>query len=191
MTLSLQPADLLPGETLVQDKAANMLVQPQDHQLRPLFSGQEALGGKLYLTTDRLLFKTHAFNRVTGAYSLFLPSIRSVRDTSRLVTRKIEVTTGWQTTEFVLWGIPEFLAAIERARGAVTAAQVERLRQLAVAGHPALGLSLRASTTVDAALRAVMAGAKLVDLVASPSPGALATLGEVVELVRPQPPRQG
>lgn len=182
--MSLAPADLLPGETVLGDKNANMLIRPQDHGLAPVFSSAEAIGGKLYLTTARLVFRAHALNRVTGTTSLFLANVEGVRDTSRGLMRKIEVTTGRHATEFVLWGIPAFMEAIAQARSAITPEARERLRELVLAGHPALHLGLRASATVDATVRAVMAGAKLVDLVAAPTPAALATVGEAIDLVK-------
>jgi hypothetical protein len=44
----------LPGETLVHEGAAN------------LWRGPEAVGGRLTLTTERLIFESHGFNVQTG-----------------------------------------------------------------------------------------------------------------------------
>jgi hypothetical protein len=58
---------LLSGETLVKDGAAN------------LQRGIETVGGWLYLTNQRLIFESHAFNILTGSTIIPLASITGAR----------------------------------------------------------------------------------------------------------------
>ena len=55
------------GEAIIRKSLAN-------HQ-----RGVEAVGGKLYLTQQRLIFEAHAFNFQTGATVVTLPSITALR----------------------------------------------------------------------------------------------------------------
>jgi hypothetical protein len=58
---------LLPGETEIKDGAAN------------LQRGIETVGGRLYLTNQRLIFESHAFNVQTGATIVPLNEIVGLR----------------------------------------------------------------------------------------------------------------
>jgi hypothetical protein len=139
--MELDQADLLAGEALIRSKPANVVIALTDHGLRRLpfdqllqvtgFAGQEAIGGPLHLTTDRLLFKAHRVNRLTGAFSVSLPTIRELRDASRLLVRKLEVATGLQTCPFVVWGVPDLIRAIGVARAGLPAGEAARVRALA------------------------------------------------------------
>ncbi len=60
---------LAANETLVKEGMAN------------LFKGVEAVGGKLYLTDQRLVFESHAFNVQTGATAIPLETISRVEKT--------------------------------------------------------------------------------------------------------------
>ncbi|WP_051767241.1 hypothetical protein [Streptomyces sp. NRRL S-37] len=124
--MNLDEADLLPGEILLLTKNANAVVDVQEAGLSRFafdglmwtvgMGGQEAIGGRLHLTNYRLVFKSHRFNRLRGKFSIFLPTIRSVRNASFGPTRQVEVMTGIQSFAFVLWGVPRFMTAIEEAR---------------------------------------------------------------------------
>ena len=57
---------LLAGETFVKDGAAN------------LQRGIETVGGRLHLTSQRLIFESHAFNIQTGATIIPLTSITGI-----------------------------------------------------------------------------------------------------------------
>ena len=58
---------LLPGETVVKDGAAN------------LQRGVETVGGRVYLTRQRLIFESHAINLQTGNTIIHLDSVTGVR----------------------------------------------------------------------------------------------------------------
>lgn len=96
--MKLRGNDLLPNETLLVSKYANAIVTPTEYGLTRLVAddllwtvgmkNQEAIGGKIYLTSQRLLFRSHSLNRLTGDIEVFLPTILTLSDTSQLWTRK-------------------------------------------------------------------------------------------------------
>jgi len=132
---------LLEGESVIETKGANFVLRLDDHGL-PRFrfdgamgavgmAGQEAIGGKLYLSNFRLFFDSHSINRFNGSFSIFLPTIVETKDSSRFVTKKLEVTTPSYVFEFVVWGIPKLMESISAAREALSPSQVEALREAA------------------------------------------------------------
>ncbi|MBL8949595.1 MAG: hypothetical protein JNK82_02385 [Myxococcaceae bacterium] len=73
--LATRPANLMFGfEVDAAKLAANhpLLILPK---LIPLLAKARSLGGKLHLTTYRLLFETHRLNSTRGTCSVFLPTI--------------------------------------------------------------------------------------------------------------------
>ena len=119
---------LVEDEQLILHKNANFLSKRSDYSLdqltrgadillRPLgMQGMEAIGGKLYLTNYRLIFTSHAFNRVTGTFSIYLSTITDVKNTSVLFARKFTVSTSNQSFEFIAWNIPYLIIVILAAR---------------------------------------------------------------------------
>ena len=119
---------LVEDEQLILHKNANFLIKRSDYSLdqltrgadillRPLgMQGMEAIGGKLYLTNYRLIFTSHAFNRVTGTFSIYLSTITDVKNTSVLFARKFTVSTSNQSFEFIAWNIPYLIIVILAAR---------------------------------------------------------------------------
>lgn len=98
---------LTEGETLLRHGAANM------------WRGIEAVGGRLYLTSERLVFESHGFNIQTGVTIIELPSISAVRTrrTLMLIPNGIELLLEDGTTQrFVVWRRAQWLSAITRAR---------------------------------------------------------------------------
>lgn len=62
----------------------------------------------LYFTNYRVIFESHKFNRVTGTFSISLPDVQEMTNTSRLLMRKLEILTkGLDKLEFVIWGVPK------------------------------------------------------------------------------------
>jgi len=89
--MDLENLDLLPDEDILISKAANAC-----------FSKIEYIGGKLYLTNYRLIFKSHKFNRLRGKFSIFLSTIEGMRDDSFLCIKKLSVVTKLKKFEFIV-----------------------------------------------------------------------------------------
>lgn len=126
--------------------------------------GKEAIGGKLYLTNYRILFKAHRLNRLSGKFSIALPTIQSLKDTSRLLAKRMEVGTGTQMFEFVVWGIPELIKAVQGARDGLAPAQVEELRTAAVENYGKFGKGLKVVEGIEAMNKGLLVGRKLSEL---------------------------
>lgn len=162
MAMSLGDDDLLPGERPIQSKAANAVISMSEYGLEQRgyhgamglvgMKGQEAIGGKLHLTSYRLLFKSHGMNRATGSVSIYLPTITKLEDRSRFMARKIGVRTEATDSEFVAWGVPGLIQSIQAAADAVGPA--ERHAMLAeIDRHPERsggGLSTAGADEIDA-----------------------------------------
>jgi hypothetical protein len=183
---------LLPGEHVIRSSAANWVIERQEYGLRPMagdrgmtvigMAGKEAVGGHLTLTNFRLVFVSHALNRVTGQLSILLPTVTGVADTSKLIVKRITVrATTFQQT-FVIWGIPAWIAAIDQARTALGPSEAAELAGLLAADPNALGDAVARSP----AMVAFFDGAGLVpDLVQSiADPSILATMASVFEVWR-------
>jgi hypothetical protein len=108
----VEAEDLLPDEKIILIASANMVVSPKEFGLKKFaFDGlfwavgmknKESLGGKLYLTNYRLIFKTHKWNRLRGTTSIFLPTIQEVKNSSYAMTKKISVRTVAGKVEFIV-----------------------------------------------------------------------------------------
>jgi hypothetical protein len=167
---------LFNGERQILTKAANAIVRPDEHGLTRFFAdqlmgvvgmqGREAIGGHLHLTSYRLLFVAHAVNRLTGSFSIFLPTIREVADTSRFITKKITVSTQTQQYDFVVWGIPALLAAIETARAAATPADRAAMRE-ALASDARVLQQLQVNSLIEG-INAALVGERVRALSADP-----------------------
>jgi hypothetical protein len=157
--MKVDDADLLPGERVVLSKPANAVIRLDEHGLSCLpadqlmrvmgFAGKEAVGGRLHLTNYRLLFKSHRVNRLTGAFSIFLPTITGLHDGSRWIAKKLQVATRLQTFEFVVWGVPAFISTIQAQAAQITTAQARELA--AIAAHADGGLARNATLAKDMA----------------------------------------
>jgi len=103
---------LLPGEQALKDGPAN------------LQRGAETVGGRLYLTSQRLVFEPHALNVQRQAGALPLAQIQSVElgwtkflGLLPLAPNALIVgTTAGEPWRLTLWGRAEWLTAIEAAR---------------------------------------------------------------------------
>jgi hypothetical protein len=134
---------LYPGETLLETKGANAIITISDFGLDPIFersmrlvglAGKEAIGGWLDLTSWRLIFRSHRYNRVTGSFSILLPTVLHVADASGLIRKIMRVTTHGATYDFVLWGVRGFISKIDAARAAADADEILN----AIRGDPSL-----------------------------------------------------
>src|SRR5262249_32657085 len=80
MGMGLAENDLLSTEEALAYKLANLWVKPSQHGLSRFtfdkyLGDNEALGGRAYLTSYRILFKPHGRNRLVGMSSVFLPNV--------------------------------------------------------------------------------------------------------------------
>lgn len=104
---------LAPDETVVKEGPANMQ------------RGIEAVGGRLALTTRRLVFESHAFNVQTGVTIVDRADIAGVRgvwtkflNLIPLAPNSIAVSTrDGQEHRFVVFGRAAWLEALEAPRG--------------------------------------------------------------------------
>jgi len=158
--MAIDEAQLLTGEAVSFSKSVNLIIQVADAGLtrfaadhamaRVGLKDQEGIGGRLHLTNYRLIFKAHAANRMHGSVSVFLPTIREVKNTSSGLKRQVDIVTGGQHFTFVVWGIPKLIAAIEAASGALTPADTARIADLAVAAPQLVSDGLVISTGIEA-----------------------------------------
>jgi len=152
MAMKLDSHDMLPNENLIQEKAANAVIKVAERGLSDFafndfmwvagMKGKEAMGGKLYLTNCRMIFKSHGFNRLKGKFSIFLPTIKWIRDSSHLMTRKIEVSTHTTLFEFVMWGIPDFIRRTNEQLMKITPESTYELREIALGNFDKCGEGL-------------------------------------------------
>jgi hypothetical protein len=99
--------DIDAGETILFDTGANH------------FKGAEAVGGKLYLTNKRLVFKSHKFNIQNHELSINLFEIDKVDryKTLGLVNNGLSVATNGKTEKFVVQQIDEWLNQLAERNG--------------------------------------------------------------------------
>ncbi|MFF0587278.1 hypothetical protein ACFYWD_15025 [Streptomyces sp. NPDC003781] len=171
--LSLPPDSMLPGEHLVLRKNANAVIDVKESGLTQFafddlmwligMSGKEAIGGRCFLTNYRLVFKAHPANRLRGSFSVFLPSVLDVRNTSFAVTRKVTVTTGLQETTLVLWGVPRFIDTVRALSAGLGPQHVAHLVRLVLQEPWKAGDGLKVAARLErlnAALSLVRGGAE-------------------------------
>lgn len=187
MGMGLRDEDLLPGESVVLSKSANAMIRVSEFGLSRFafdrimvatgLGDVEAIGGKLYVTDCRVVFKSHAVNRARGAFSIFLPTVRDLRDTSAGIKRQLELASATQRFTFVIWGVPKVIAAIEDARARLDPAAVSRLTASAVAHSARLGEGLQTAAGLEAVNRLLTGFTHPGTGAALAEPGALARAG--------------
>ena len=64
----LEQDEWLDGERVILERKANLMINIKDYGMKRKFtlSSKEAIGGNLYLSNYRLIFKSHPINRVKG-----------------------------------------------------------------------------------------------------------------------------
>lgn len=98
-----------PGESMVKEGPAN------------LQRGIEAVGGKLSLTDQRLVFESHALNVQTGATEIELANVTGTETCWTKFLGLVPIapnslavrTEGGEDYRFVLWGRDSWITAIE------------------------------------------------------------------------------
>ena len=151
--MKLTDEDLLPNESVVLKKNANAVIGVTESGLTKFafgkwmwvigMKGKEAIGGKLYLTNYRLIFKSHRLNRLRGKFSIFLPTVTELEDTSFLMTRKVSIRTKWTKFDFVMWGISDFIKKAESERANLTEDKITELRKIAIENFDKCGEGLQ------------------------------------------------
>lgn len=116
---------LMPGEKLLFSCKSNAVIVPFEHglsrfaadELLPLVGlrGKEAIGGHLHVTTIRLAFKAHGFNRLRGSVSTPLPAIQEIGPWRSRLAVGVEVTTPVAAQTYVTWSRSKLIRAVEDA----------------------------------------------------------------------------
>ncbi|MDM8556144.1 GRAM domain-containing protein [Desulfococcaceae bacterium HSG7] len=166
--------DIFDGESIIQTKKANAVIKVDEYGLKKFgfdkflsiygMKGKDAIGGKIYLTNYRLIFKSHWCNRVSGKFSIFLPTIKGVKNTSKLITRKMEVRTDTQRFEFVVWGPSAFISQIKAVKDAISQEQIEFIHTNAAKDYKKCGEGLKVFKTLNKISDGVMSIHKLPEL---------------------------
>ncbi len=176
---AVTPDELFKGESILRSMPANLAVRLQDFGLGKaayrdmlFLAGMkevEAVGGTLHLTNFRLLFRSHPVNRLNGTVSIYLSTIRDVRDSSRWLVRKISIGTTIGSVDLVVSEPSRVAVEMTRARDAITEAQAESLRQQ-IEATPAVGglRPIRVAETINGALRVVNSGQEIIEAAAAP-----------------------
>lgn len=186
--VAITDGDLLPGEELIASRSANLVVEPKKFGLQKFaydeflwiagMKNKESLGGALYLTNYRLLFKSHRLNRIRGKTSIFLPTIVELENSSFFFVRKMTVSTPSTITDIVVGDVDQLIEGTWVAKHALLPEDVEDLKELVVA-HPQLagdGLeSWHEANTMNNVLRLGGAASVAVKLVVNPV-GALSSI---------------
>lgn len=151
--MKLTDEDLLPNESVVLKKNANAVIGVTESGLTKFafgkwmwvigMKGKEAIGGKLYLTNYRLIFKSHRLNRLRGKFSIFLPTVTELEDTSFLMTRKVSIRTKWTKFDFVMWGISDFIKKAASARANLAEDEIAELRTITLENFDKCGEGLQ------------------------------------------------
>lgn len=130
---------LLPEEEIMGEEAANFIIVPKDFELKRFafdnllwmvgMQDREALGGKIYITNYRIIFKSHKLNRLRGMVSIFLPTIEKALNTSNVVTQKITIKTESTKSDFIVHNTEELLNKIEVEKGKLDQTTIENIQK--------------------------------------------------------------
>lgn len=143
-TRRLTESDLLPGERVVLRRNARMLpgtaearaAQAEDGQAEDgqAEDGQE-VGGRLYLTSYRLVFRARTAHAPYRTVSVFLPTVKDIRHTPAGRKWRVEFRTGTDGFTFVVRGVLRLIAETV-LRVDADAIHVKHLAELALADLP-------------------------------------------------------
>lgn len=143
----LMQKELLPGEKLLRSYGANALLPLHPHadeaEARPYVLGASApkkVLGMLHLTNYRLKFKP-ADPREPD-FSIMLPAIVRIHNVSFLLVRKVRLTMqDGSFIEFLKWGIPAFISAVNAVSGQTRYLDWNAIRRdIAAASQETLGV---------------------------------------------------
>ena len=133
---------LLPGEKIVLPIGANLVIKPKEFDLREFAFGdllavvgmknKESLGGRLYLTNYRLIFKSHNFNRLKGMVSIFLPTIQSAKNSSYFIVKKLTLATTNSKVELIIDDVDDIINAILNQKNQFNIASIKELQNMVI-----------------------------------------------------------
>jgi len=158
--LDLKNEELYTEEKYILSKNANSIIKLSDYGLKAIrgtasamkligFEGQETIGGRIHLTNYRIIFQSHAANRLKGKFSIFLNTINGVEDISQFISKKIEIKTLTQNFVFVVWGIPALMQEIQSAKEKMTSEQILKLEKLIKTEQEKIGSGLEFSKAMN------------------------------------------
>lgn len=172
---------LLPGERVCNSWLANLVIDPNDYGLNHLSVGKhfwilgmkkkESIGGRLHLTNRRILFRAHRFNRVVGHTSVFLPTLRQIKDHSYGLVRQVRISTSYTSLDFVVTSPRELAETIGISTSPLTQTDAVRLRADVVAFPERCTGGMRPRTIAAQINRLVTFGSNakyVVDTIANP-----------------------
>ncbi len=167
MGRALTDNDLLPGERWLRTKFANMVLSVKEYGLSRFafdkymglvgMAGQEAIGGKAHLTNYRIIFKSHAINRVRGSHSILLPNVTDI--TAGFLNLYVE--TELQKFKFVMWFKKQFIADAQAAKRALEGTNLEKLRKAILQKPEAIGEGLKKWATAEVINKICLGGVAL------------------------------
>ncbi len=136
---------LIEDEKIIASQLANLVIRPKDFKLNDFaFDGllwavgmknKEAIGGKLYITNYRLIFKSHKYNRVRGDFSIFLPTIKTTKGVTFLLMNKIILETYSSKIEMVIDKPKEICKIIDDLKNNLSLQTTETIKNLIIQ-HP-------------------------------------------------------
>ncbi len=150
--MKITPEDLFPGEKLILSKNSNAIIALSDFGLSKFafdkymwivgMKNKEGIGGKIHLTNHRLIFKSHPINRLRGTFSILLPAVTAIHNSSFLMTRKMSIDTRFNRFDFVVWGVADLIEQIEQAQAQFTEDDFHQLRANIVNSYTKFGSGL-------------------------------------------------
>ncbi len=150
--MNITPEDLFPDEKLILSKNSNAVIALSDFGLSKFafdkymwavgMKGKEAIGGKIHLTNHRLIFKSHSVNRLKGTFSILLPAVTAIHNSSFLMTRKMSIDTRFNRFDFVVWGVADLIEQIEQAQAQFNEDDFHQLRANIVDSYAKFGNGL-------------------------------------------------
>lgn len=157
--------DLIPGERIIHEQATNAVIKIDDYGLLSFFRndlrwidsliGMEAIGGWIYITNYRIIFKSHSINRVTGKLTIFLPNIINIANTSFLFRKAVTINTKYQTYEFVIWQVPHFIDIVNSEKNQLSNDKIEELKKITIININKVGDGLEVNPIVSLLSQAV------------------------------------
>ncbi|MDP4332114.1 hypothetical protein Q7F20_01920 [Curtobacterium sp. A7_M15] len=78
------------------------------------------VGGRITLTPEVIWFNAHPLNYARSDFGIPVEEITRLDDVSSGLRKKVRITLrGGIEPTFLMWGIPRFIEAVDRARGAL------------------------------------------------------------------------